>query len=312
MNKKILITGISGFVGANLAMRLIQNGYEVHGFIRSDSEKYWRLRNIAPSIILHEVNILDIGALTDSVINIAPEIIFHLATYGAYAHQNEPKKILETAIFPTLSILQAAKNCGVKMIVNAGSSSEYGEKKLPMIETDLLQPNSYYAVAKASQSLLAQYFSLRENIPVVTLRLFSVYGPYEEPGRYIPTVIRNVLLNKDVLIADFRIARDFVYIDDVIDVFIFVSTQPQLAGKIINIGTGIQSTLLDIFKEAVELTGSLSSPIEGVYKKREFDTDTWVADTQLVQKVLKTYKPRSLRDGLIKMIEWFKMSQCYY
>ncbi len=301
---KAFITGISGFVGAGLARRLLGAGHEVHGIVRPTSN-LWRLEGVTDSLHLHEGDLLEKESLVRALRAAHPEVVFHLGVYGAYSTQQDKEKILQSSILSTLSLLEAAKEVGVKVLVNTGSSSEYGTKDHPMREDERIDPNSYYAVGKAAQTLLCQHYGRAEKLPVLTLRLFSVYGQFEESGRLVPTVIMNALENKDIQLADPRIARDFVYLDDVSDAFILAAQKPELAGEVFNVGSGTQTTLREFADLVINETKSTSNLVEGAYEKRSFDTFSWVADMKKSEEQLGFTPRYDLNKGLKESIVWF-------
>lgn len=241
-----------------------------------------------------------------------PEALFHLGVYGSHpAYEKDRDMIMGTTLGSITTLLDAAKEQGVGMVVNTGSSSEYGTKDHPMREDELIEPNSYYAVGKAAQTLYCQQFAREEKFPVVTLRLFSVYGPYEEPTRFIPTVIVKALANKDIPLADPNVARDFIYLDDVIDAYRAAAQKPELSGEVLNVGSGVQHTLKEALDAAIALTGSTSRALFGTYERRSFDTNQWVADTNKMRTRLGVTPKYSLESGLRATIDWAKRNHGY-
>lgn len=307
----VFLTGATGFVGANLAIRLLEQGEEVHILARPSS-RLWRLKDVPKSLHVHDADLLNADALAALLETIRPESVFHLAAYGAYAHQNEARNILETTIMGTLNLLQASKKAGVGMVINTGSSSEYGTKDHRMKEDERIEPNSYYAVGKSGQTLLCQQFAREEKLPVITLRLFSVYGPFEEPSRLVPTLIQKALSGADLPLARPETARDFIYVDDVVNAYLKAAQHPELSGEVFNIGTGKQSTLEDIVGNVLKITGSASKPLWGAYPSRPFDTSVWIADVQKSSDLLGFQASTTLEAGLGKHIEWFKAHQEAY
>lgn len=309
---KVLITGITGFVGAGLAHYLHQqDNVEIHGIVRSSSH-LWRLTDIAEGITLHETDLLNEKAISDIVTAIQPDVIFHLAVYGAYSYQKDQSLILATTTQATLNLLNAAKKAGVQMFVNIGSSSEYGTKNHPMHEDERIDPNTYYSIGKATQTHLCQYFSAHEGVPTVTFRLFSVYGPYEEPGRLVPTVIGQALHNETVSIADPDIARDFIYLDDVSQALFDAAKDPNVAGNIFNLGTGTQHTIGDMAHVILSECSSTLPFVTGGYEKRSFDTYTWVADMSKFEENIGWKPSTSLTDGIHKTVAWYKQHEHFY
>jgi len=308
---KAFITGISGFVGAGLARRLLKEGYEVHGLVRPTAN-LWRLEEVSDSLHMHEGDLLEQASIVRALQAAKPDVVFHLGVYGAYSTQKDKEKILQTSVLSTLTLLEAAKEVGAGMFVNTGSSSEYGTKDHPMREDERIDPNSYYAVGKAAQTLLCQHFAHEEKFPVVTLRLFSVYGPYEEPGRLVPTVILHALSGKEILISDPMVARDFIYLDDVTRALFLASKNPALAGEIVNLGTGIEHTLGDMADAIIKNTKTNSAYTIGGTEKRSFDTHTWVADAGKIKSLLGFTPRYTLDEGVAESVSWFKQHADYY
>ena len=305
---KVFITGISGFVGANLARGLLKDGVEVYGLVRTSSD-LWRLEGIEDKLHLHIGDLLDNASITAALNKARPDVLFHLGTYGTQPTQKDKETIIQSSLYSTIRLLDCAKKVGVGIVINTGSSSEYGTKDHPMREDELLEPNSYYAVGKAAQTLFCQQFAREEKLPIITLRLFSVYGPYEEPTRFIPTLVANTLANKDVSLANPKTARDFIYINDVIDAYRAAAMKPNLSGEVFNVGSGVQHTLREAFDIAHSLTKSRSKPLEGIYEGRSFDTDIWVADMSKTRSQLGIASKYTLSEGLQATIDWKKDSQ---
>jgi nucleoside-diphosphate-sugar epimerase len=309
--KKVLITGIAGFVGANLARSLLETGREIHGIVRPDSN-LWKLGEIKSKIILHAGDLTDKDSARKTILEIKPEVVYHLAVYGAYPNQAEAELIYQSSFLATSYLLDAALGAGVSVIVNAGSSSEYGAKDHPMREDEIIEPNSNYAVGKAAQTLLCRNFSREHKLPIITLRLFSVYGPFEEKGRFILTALLNALENKDIPIADPKTARDFVFAEDVVEAFIKAGERKDLGGEIFNIGTGKEETLLSAAELVKKVTKSSSKIVSGAYPDRPFDVSTWQADVSKAKKILGWQAKTSFEEGLKKTLEWVKGNKSIY
>jgi nucleoside-diphosphate-sugar epimerase len=305
MFRRTLVTGAAGFVGANLVRALLQRGAEVHGLVQEQTD-CWRLAEIESRVQLHRGDLLNKESLSRALAEARPTAVFHLGIYGAYpARQMGPEKILSTAVIGTLNLLAAAKEAGAEVVVNAGSSSEYGRKDHPMREDETVEPNTYYGVGKAAQTMLGQYFSAAEGLPVITLRLFSVYGPFENPGRLLPTLIARALLSQHIELAAPSIARDFVYVADVVEAFLAAAEKPELSREIINVGSGTQYTLKDAFDAVIAATKSSSKAKSNTYPARPFDTTTWVADTTKLKTLLGLSPRYSLKQGVADMVKWF-------
>src|SRR5204863_142015 len=155
---------------------------------------------------------------------IQPEWVFHLAAHGAYSWQTDVQQMVKTNLLGTINLVQACLNTGFDSFVNAGSSSEYGYKNHPPSEQELPEPNSHYAVSKVAATLFCQHTSRREGVRIRTLRLYSAFGAYEDPNRLMPTLIGRCLKGEFPPLVRPETARDYVYIDDVVDAFLLAAS----------------------------------------------------------------------------------------
>lgn len=320
---RCLITGGTGFVGANLVRRLVADGHECHLILRPQHSD-WRLQSIRAQLGYHIVGTTSKDELRDCLESIRPDWIFHLAANGAYSWQNDPQEIFATNFFLLNSLLETSAMIGFKAFVNAGSSSEYGFKDHPPTEDDLLEPNSYYAIAKAAATHLCQYLAQSKRLPIATLRLYSVYGPYEDPGRLIPTIIREGLKGKLPPLVAPDVARDYIYIDDVCQAFICAAirltetrTEPRheldedshtdlgfQLGTIFNVGSGKQTTIREVVELAKNLMSIEECPVWGTMENRRWDTASWVANAMKAKEQLGWQAQTSFAEGLQKTIDW--------
>jgi len=306
-----LITGATGFIGCCLLRRLVNNDEKVHIIIRKEA-KLWRIKDILDKATYHISDLSDPGELEKIVAIAHPDIVYHLAAYGAYSYQNEPDKIVRTNILGTWNLLKAASVIDYELFVNTGSSSEYGFKKNPMKETDLLEPASCYAVAKCSQTLLCSHIAREEKQPIVTLRPFSVYGPYEERTRFIPALMKSLYNKIPLKLVSPEIARDQIYADDVVDAYLLIDRLKKFPGEIFNIGTGTQSTIKDVVETAVKVTGRTTDFKWGGMRQRMWDTANWTADITKAGKLLGWRPKIDLEKGLSSTWEWFKEHSAFY
>ena len=300
---RVIVTGASGFIGNCVARRLLAEGYEVHLLLRPGANQ-WRLDGMLDQFRIHQADITDAETVRSVVRHVQPDIIVHLAAHGAYEWQADPPTIIETNVLGTLHLLEAAIAAGTKLFVNAGSSSEYGYRSEPMRESDRLQPNSIYAVAKAAQSHLCCLLGKNGKTSIVTFRLFSVYGPWEEPARLMPTLIRRARAGLPLTMADPETARDFIYIDDVVDALIGFSKFTQMTGQIFNVGTGVQSRLRDVVSFVQDVVGDRSQVCWGAMNARKWDTAQWRADPSKTRDLLGFTPKIRLKEGIAKMAAW--------
>lgn len=304
--KCLLLTGGAGFIGANLTRELIKLHYDVNLILKKSSD-LWRIKDVLGKVKIYYVDLLDKNKLTKTINKINPGFIIHMATYSNYRNQADVREMIEININGTLNLLLASKKVNFELLINTGSSSEYGTKENPMKESDLLEPISFYAATKASATLLCKAFALEYKKPIVTLRPFSVYGPLEEEKRLIPTVIKAVIENRPIKLTYGAQRRDFIYVEDVLDIYIkTISQGPKLAGQILNMGTGIEFTNDEVVETLFRIAGKRVKIKKGAYPKRFWDTSHWVADVHKTKKSLNWTPKFTLEQGLKKTYEWHK------
>lgn len=304
--KRAIVTGATGFVGANLARRLLQDGHEVHLLVRPNFSP-WRIEAIRDHVQTHGVDMADFDALLPLVEQIQPDWIFHLAAHGAYSYQTDWQAITRTNVNSTFNLVQACVKSGFEAFVNTGSSSEYGFKPYAPAETEWLEPNSYYAVTKASATLFCRYTAQSQQVHIPTLRLYSIYGAYEEPTRLMPTLIVKGLEGKLPPLVNPDIARDYVYVDDVSDAYLLAATQPgQEWGAVYNVGSGVQTSLRQVVDVARRVLAIPVEPDWGSMPNRHWDTNVWVSDNRQIQAALGWKPNYSFEQGFQQMVQWFQ------
>jgi nucleoside-diphosphate-sugar epimerase len=305
--RRVLITGGAGFVGANLLRRLLTDGYDVHALLRPN-QNTWRIDDILSDLATYRVDITDPNRLSDVLRNARPDWVFHLAAHGAYPEQTRWQEMVGTNIIGLMQLVDAAMKVGFETFINAGSSSEYGPKAHAPSESEWLDPNSTYAVTKATATLYCRHVALSNQLRLTTLRLYSAFGPFEAPTRLVPRLLIKAMDGELPLLTQPSTARDFVYVGDVADAFIHTAMAPNLSiGSVYNVGTGVQTSIKQIVSLVRELLSVSIEPRWGSMADRVWDTDVWVADPGLIRHELGWIPTTSLREGLIQTIEWLAL-----
>lgn len=304
--KRVLVTGGTGFVGANLARRLLADGHEVHLLVRPGHDP-WRLAGVLDDLRLHRAGLADAEGVARAVAEAKPEWVFHLAVSGAYSWQNDLRQIVETNFTGTINLLEACLPHGFAAFVNTGSSSEYGFKRHAPSEEEWLEPNSHYAVAKAAATMYCRFTAQKHGAHIPTLRLYSVYGPYEEPARLIPTLVLHGLEGRLPPLADPGVARDYVHVDDVVAAYLLAAAGGgQEPGAVYNIGTGVQTPLREVVEVARQTLGVADEPKWGSMSNRSWDTSVWVADSGKARRELGWEPAHDFRQGFGLTAEFFR------
>ncbi len=309
--ERIFITGATGFIGSNLTRRYLDQGAEVFINLRKASDT-WRIKDILSEVNSVAIDITDYEKLRQAIKKVRPDIIFHTATYGGSAEQKNIERIMETNITGTVNLIRSCRDTGVRLLVNTGTSSEYGIKDSAMKETSLLEPVNEYGVSKAAATLFSQTYAVTDMLPIVTLRLFSPYGRYEQKSRLVPSVILSALQKINPKISSREFVRDFIYIDDILDAYEAVTNLKNPAGKIFNIGSGQQHSVGEIVDIIVSHLGNEVTYELGAPQAWNNEPQVWQADIQKANIELRWVPRYSLNDGLAATIDWFKVNKELY
>lgn len=299
----ILIIGASGFVGANLFKKI--KSYREDVFGTSFSGAGWRFKDT--SSILH-MNMCDINNVNDVFKKVEPKTIFDCSSFGAYSFEKNIDLIHKTNYLSLIEIFETLEYHDISAYIHAGSSSEYGLNSASPSEDSPLIPNSQYAISKAAASNAITFYGKIKKFPVVNLRLYSVYGPYEDSSRLIPVLCEKTLEKSLPQFADKEVSRDFIYIDDVVDAFIAsaLRMRSEIYGESFNIGTGKRTDLKELAAISKSIFNINSDPKFDSKSGRAWDTDDWYADIEKSQKYLKWTPKISLEEGLKETQKWWK------
>lgn len=300
----IFIVGASGFIGANLFYSLKKLRDDVFACSR-DPFKSWRL-NSADNKSFIGFDITNYEQTKKILADYRPRTVFNLSAYGAYSRQSDASLIHQTNYNGTLNLLRVLAEIGCDAFVQSGSSSEYGLNCTAPLEGDELIPNSDYAVSKVGSAYLIKYYGKILQFPCVNLRLYSVYGPFEEKDRLMPTLISNCLQGKLPDFAAKDVSRDFIYIDDCTAALVkaALTACKTNRGASINIGSGVKTSLQEVADIAKEIFSLKEEPKFGAMQNRKWDLSNWFGNPDLAKKILGWGYRTSLKDGLKLFAQW--------
>jgi len=280
--------------------RLIDDGHDVYAVLQPQTDTF-RINGLSDLRSL-EGDIADRGDVERAFSCARPEWIFHLAAHGAYSFQTDAVAMAHSNVVGTATLLAAAERHGCTVLINTGTSSEYGDRDHAPGEDEPPQPNSDYAATKAAATWLCQRARSR-GVPVTTLRLYSAYGPFEEDRRLIPTLVRAALAGMWPPLASPTVVRDYVYVSDVVDAYIAAASAPHRS-SIYNVASGVQTSLAELVATATRTFSVEVEPEWGGYPKRLWDTRVWVGDPALIQAELGWSATTTLSEGLTRTAEW--------
>ncbi len=300
----IFVFGASGFIGINVFNDIFKVRKDVYA-ITHDATKAWRLKlsNVPFENIVH-CDIVSPNSVQQVFNEYKPLTVFNLAAYGAYSKQKNINLTYETNVTGTVNILE---NCtGETAYIHAGSSSEYGFNCSAPKETDVVQPNSHYAVSKVSAAYMIAFYAQVHQRKALNLRLYSIYGDWEEPDRLIPRMVENARKHAYPPLVSPTISRDFVYISDCVEAFFdaALSVNGSNSGKSYNIATGKKTTMLELVEEDRQVFGLTETPTWGTMPNRGWDLSEWYGDPTAANRDLNWKAKVSLSEGLKRYADW--------
>jgi len=300
----IVVFGAGGFIGANL-FRTISKYRDDCFAVTHQSGIPYRLHDVNADKILR-ADLTNKNSLETIFNKHSFSTIFNLSTYGAFAYQNETDKIFETNIIGLMNLVNVAEQHGFTAFVQGGSSSEYGLNSKAPKETDELKPNSDYAVSKIASAYYIKYLGEVKWLPVIQLRYYSIYGPYEAQDRLIPTLLKNGIEKKYPSLVNPDISRDYVYIEDAVVATILAATKgiEKNRGECLNIASGKKTTIKELVEEVKTICAIPTEPTWGNMPNRKWDLTEWYGDASQAEKVLNWKAKTSLKEGLQKEFQW--------
>jgi NDP-hexose 4,6-dehydratase len=257
---KIFVTGVTGFIGSYLAESLLQDGHEVGALLRQTNRlnhpSFLRLRG---RVELHYGSLTDFNAVRQALREFRPDAICHLGAITPVAYSFEhPHEVTETNYLGTINMAEAAmKECpNLKRFIFASSMETYGfqTKREPFVETDELHPACPYAVAKVAAEKYLQYLHYAHKFPAVCFRQTNAYGRKENDYFIVEAILTQMLKGSEINLGDPRPVRNFIFIDDLVNLYKKVLSSPleSINGQVYNTGPANGLTI-------EELAGGCSS-----------------------------------------------------
>jgi polyisoprenyl-phosphate glycosyltransferase len=308
IERPIVVTGASGFVGANLLRHFAARGKAVIG-LEGPMGADWRTRGCNVELI--RVDLCKEDDVRAFIREARPAAILNCAAYGAYPSQNDSSRIYRVNFDAIRFMLEALSGSpGFRAFVQAGSSSEYGMNCTAPSELEPTAPDSHYAVSKVAATALLGFFAEKHGMPCWVLRLYSVYGPFEDFSRLIPKLLLRARDKELPPLVNPTISRDFVHVDDVTQAFeAVVDRSEQLSkGQVFNIGAGRRVTLEDLVAVARATFGISEEPKWGTMPDRRWDHKDWYSNPQKAKRELGWSARTPLADGLRQTLQWIEQN----
>lgn len=246
-----LVTGGAGFIGSHLVNWLVQHGHTVRVIDNLSSGKAERLAHLQPDVELIVADIRDTERLAEATAGV--EVVFHLAAMVSVVQSiEEPLEAQDINATGTLRVLEAARQAGVRRVVQASTCAVYGNNtSLPITEEAQPQPLSPYAATKLAAEQWGQLYTALYKLEVVAARFFNVYGPGQDPrspyAAVVPRFVERLAAGEPVTIfGDGEQSRDFVYVGDIVEALWAVARAPAAAGAVLNVGSGVATSVREL------------------------------------------------------------------
>jgi UDP-glucose 4-epimerase len=298
---KALVTGGGGFIGSNVVRALLERGDDVRVLDNFSTGSRTNLAGLESDVQLVEGDLRSYERVHAAVRG--AEVVFHQGALPSVPRSvQDPLTTTAVNVEGTLNVLLAARDEGVRRIVNASSSSVYGNSgELPRVETQSPDPISPYAVAKLAAERFCTSFTRVYGMEIVSLRYFNVFGPHQDPtsqyAAVVPRFIRSIADGEPVTIyGDGEQSRDFTYVDNVVVANLLAADAAGVGGEILNVATGGSFTVNALAAAIGEL---LSRPVERNYEPaREADVLASWADIGEARRLLGFEPSVAFDEGL--------------
>jgi UDP-glucose 4-epimerase len=306
---KVLVTGGAGFIGSHIATALVERGDEVRVLDNLDTSKRENLAHLGGKVEFIEGSVTDPAAVARAVEN--REVVFHQAALASVPRSvSAPLDTNAVCVTGTVNVLDAARKAGVRRIVYAGSSSAYGNDPTPSKNEQIVPaPVSPYAAAKLSAEYYCQAFTETYGLETVTIRYFNVFGPRQDPeseySAVIPIFVSLMLKGeRPTIYGDGLQSRDFTFVSDIVRGNLLATEAKDVSGKVINVATGKQFTLLDLVASINRVLGTSIEPVFA--DPRPGDVRESLADISLARQLLGFEPTVSFDAGLERSIEYYR------
>ena len=309
-NRTVLVTGAGGFIGSRLCEKLIEGGSSVRAFVRYTSRAEIGLLKLLPKEVLEKIEIIRGDLRDNNAVEQAAkgtDAVFHLGALisipYSYVH---PVETVQTNVIGTMSILEACRKVGAKL-VHTSTSEVYGTAlRVPIDEDHPLQGQSPYSASKIGADKLVESYYRSFNVRSITIRPFNTYGPGQSNRAVIPTIITQALAGNVVRLGNLDAIRDFTYLDDTVEGFLLAGQAGLWDGETYNLGSGQEISIGDIAELIFKIMGK--QPVIQVEQSRlrpeKSEVLRLISDNQKVKAALGWQPKVGMEEGLRRTIAW--------
>lgn len=304
LNRRVLVTGATGFIGRHLCAALQQSGAVVLATSRSATEGSLREVRSLPG------DITDAGFVAQLVAKNQPEYVFHLAALKKRSQGMADFRLAaDTNFFATVNLAIACQAIPCfRQMVALGTCEEYGPAGTPFREDAREMPANSYAASKLAATYFLQTMHRASGFPSVILRPSLAYGPGQGDDMMLPALIRSLLAGRRFPMTPGAQTRDYVFVDDLVQAILLASGNPSVCGQVMNVGSGEPVTLRTIAEQVAALVGSEAAELLdfGVFDYRPGEALSYWADPAAIQSKLGWRLFTGLQEGLGRTVDFYR------
>ena len=309
MSRKAIVTGGAGFIGSHLVDLLVDHGWDL---LVVDDLSSGTMDNLGPARRRGKVgvHVMDVRApeLPDVAVRYGPDVIFHLAAQSKVTvSMDDPMRDADINVLGTINVLLAATRSGAGRVVFTSSAGIYGSRaRLPIKEKFVKRPDSPYGISKKIVEDYFRWFHETHGLAYVMLAPANVYGPRQDPGLEggVVAIFSRAMVEerRPTVFGDGSQTRDFVYVADVVDAFRHAADLGD--GLLLNIGSGMETTILELYDTLAGITGYPTRPLFEAVKPGDIYRS--VTDPSKAKTALGWEAWTSLEEGLRRTVKWYR------
>ncbi len=320
--KRILVTGGLGFIGSNLARRLVSEGARVtlcDAMIEGYGGNPANVREIRSEVAIDTADVRDAAAMERLVAG--QDVVFHLAAQVSHVMSlSNPYPDIDINIKGTAVLLEACRKANPQaLVVRSGTRGQYGPAvKLPVSEETPSDPRGIYEISQLSAEMICRTYTRIHGIRTVPLRLTNVYGPRGQMKHsqfgVVNWFVRLALQGEPIpIFGSGKILRDFLYVDDCVEALVRAATEPKAIGEILNVGHDRPSTFLEVAEILRELVSGVRIEFTDFTPERKAqEPGDFVSDITKIRALLGWEPKTSLRDGLARTVAFYRERRAEY
>jgi UDP-glucose 4-epimerase len=320
--KKVLVTGGLGFIGSNLAIRLVREGAQVSisdAMIQGYGANFANIREIRKAVDIHLSDVRDENAMGRLVAD--RDVVFHLAAQVSHVMSlSNPYPDIDINIKGTATVLEACRQRNpAAIVVRSGTRGQYGPAvRLPVSEDAPSDPRGLYEISQLSAEMICRAYTRIHAVRTVPLRLTNIYGPRAQMKHsqfgVVNWFVRLALEGRPIpIFGTGKLVRDFLYVDDCVDALLAAAAEPKAVGEILNVGHDQASTFLEVAQILQELSpGTTIEFTDFTPERLAQEPGDFLSDITKIRKVLGWEPKVGLREGLSRTVEFYRERRADY